>query len=571
MTEFSWGPHIRDDGTLFRLWAPSCENVSLEVAGRSPLAMNAAKEGWREIICDAPPGTRYRFLIGDRPVPDPASRAQAGDCGGMSVVPDADYPWRCTDWRGRPWEETVLYELHPGVMGGFRVLAARLPDLAELGVTAIELMPVADFSGARNWGYDGVLPFAPDETYGTPDDLRFLVDAAHTHGLMVFLDVVYNHFGPEGNFLPLYAPGFFHPDRHTPWGSAIAYDRPEVRRFFIENALYWLQEFRIDGLRLDAVHAIRDRGFLRALARDIRAAIPAGRFVHLVVENEDNDADLLERDFDAQWNDDLHHALHVLLTGETAGYYADFADRPAEKLARALKEGFVYQGQYSGNCGGPRGHPSAHLPPTAFVAFLQNHDHVGNRAFGERLTVFADPAALRAATALLLLMPQIPLLFMGEECGAREPFLYFCDHADPALADAVREGRRAEFKKFPEFDDPEKRAHIPDPNALSSFERSRPRFDGPDAAEKHILIRDLLALRHRHIIPRLKGARAEGAEALGEKAVIAHWRMGGGGLLTIACNLGGEAVAAPLPGEAPLWGAAAERLSPYTTLCWLSP
>jgi maltooligosyltrehalose trehalohydrolase len=566
--DFLWGPRTDAQATRFRLWAPDRDDVALEIAGAPPMKMRHTKDGWREALSPAPPGTQYNFRIGDIAVPDPASRAQ----GGMaSIVTDpTGFVWRNTQWNGRAWEETILYEVHPGLMGGFKGVADKLEALAEIGITAIELMPVADFPGARNWGYDGTLPFAPDEQYGTPDDFKRLIDAAHGLGLMIFLDVVYNHFGPDGNYLGLYAREFFRADCRTPWGDAIDFRRQPVRRFFIENALYWIHEFRIDGLRFDAVHAICGKDFLHELAREIRASVPPERHVHLVVENDDNDAGLLENGFDAQWNDDFHHAMHVLLTGETTGYYGDYAQHPAEALARSLRDGFVYQGEYSQHRGTARGTASAHLPPTAFVDFLQNHDQTGNRAFGERLTALAGPKALRAAVALLLLSPHIPLLFMGEEWGAREPFLYFCDHRDADLAKSVREGRRSEFAKFADFADPSKRAQIPDPNAAETFERSRPRDDAAEARLWRYLYTRLLRLRHEQIIPRLKGADGEHAEAIGEKAILAHWRMGDGARLTLACNLGSEAAPANLPGGVPLWGqTGGGTIQAHTTLCWI--
>ena len=390
-----------------------------------------------EHFASPPTPLPYNFLD----VPDPASRAQDGDVHGASIVVDPDaYAWRCAQWRGRPWHETVLYELHVGIAGGFAAATERLPALAALGVTAIELMPVADFPDARNWGYDGVLPFAPDAAYGTPDDLKALVDSAHDVGLMVFLDVVYNHFGPDGNFVHHYADTFFRDDIATPWGRAIDFRHREVRDFYCENALYWLSEYRIDGLRLDATHSIVPQDWLVELAACVQASFGASRHVHLVLEHEGNAAHLLAagRGYAAQWNDDGHHVLHVLLTGEKDGYCVDYAEAPADKLARCLAEGFIYQGQPSAfRSGEARGESSKDLQPTAFVLFLQNHGQIGNRAFGERLTTLADPDALRAASALLLLAPQIPLLFMGEEWGAREPFLYFTSYADAALAEAV--------------------------------------------------------------------------------------------------------------------------------------
>jgi maltooligosyltrehalose trehalohydrolase len=563
-------PNGADGGktTRFRLWAPDAPCPPLLVLGDGDrVAMTEQREGWFEAVIEAAAGTPYRYAFGESHVPDPASRRQDGGAQGWSVVTDlGGFAWKHDDWRGRPWEETVFYELHPGLFGGFAGIAKELPRLAALGITAIELMPIADFPGARNWGYDGVLPFAPDDAYGAPEALQTLVDAAHGLGLMVFLDVVYNHFGPEGNYLPLYAKRFFRDDTRTPWGGAIDFRQEDVRRFFIENALQWICDYRFDGLRFDAVHAIQGRDFLHDLAHEVRAA--AGeRHMHLVVENEKNEASLLN-DFDAQWNDDIHHVLHVLLTGETEGYYADFAEAPAQKLARALTQGFVYQGEYSPHQGAARGEPSGHLPPTAFVSFLQNHDQIGNRAFGERLTVLADPAALRAAAALLLLAPQIPLIFMGEEMGATTPFLYFTDYTDAEVAAAVREGRRTEFAKFPAFSNEEVRAKIPDPNDSTTFEKSSlPR--GNHDTKFH---RDLLALRAQHIVPRLKGAKAGEGRAVGPKAVLVRWRMGDGAQLTLAANFGDAAVTADLPAIAPLFGRSEGSAIPgCSTLCWLAP
>ncbi len=545
MTQRAWGPRRDANGTLFRLWAPDRDAVTLEIEGAPTTPMWRDAEGWFTVEAVVVAGARYRFrLDDDEVVPDPASRQQDGGVHGWSVVVDPDaYRWR-TDWQGRAWEEMVIQEVHVGALGGFAGVATHIPGMAAMGVTAIELMPVNAFGGTRNWGYDGVLPYAVAESYGTPDALKALVDTAHEHGVAVFLDVVYNHFGPDGNYLGGYASPFFHADVDTPWGGAVAVDREPVRRFFIDNALMWINEYRIDGLRFDAVHAIDDDAFLDAMAREIRAST-GDRPVHLVLENERNDADRLRAGaYDAQWNDDFHNVLHVLLTGETSAYYADFADRPAERLARCLGEGFIYQGEGSPNHDGrPRGKPSGHLPPTAFVSFLQNHDQIGNRALGERLTMLTDLARLRAATALLLLSPQIPLLFMGDEAGSDTPFLFFTDFHDE-LADAVREGRRKEFAKFAAFADEDARAAIPDPNALATFSASVPR-DGPEAGRWRTLYSDLLALRHRVIVPRLRGAVAMGAEVIGERAVVARWRMGDGAVLTIAVNLGDEAVVFP--------------------------
>jgi maltooligosyltrehalose trehalohydrolase len=531
--------------TRFRFWAPSKQQVNLEIDGMAPIPMNPLPQGWFEAEADCGAGARYRYRVSDDlAVPDPASRAQAGDVHDASIVCDpGSYQWKNTEWKGRPWHETVLYELHPGTCGGFAGITQQLPALAELGVTAVELMPIADFPGRRNWGYDGVLPYAPDAAYGTPEQLKELIDTAHGLNLMVFLDVVYNHFGPDGNYLGAYASSFFRDDIQTPWGQAIDFRQPPVRDFFTENALYWLTEFRFDGLRFDAVHAISEKDWLVEMAKRVRAGMPAGRHVHLVLENDDNGAALLARSptrlFDAQWNDDGHHALHVLLTGESEGYYCGYSDKPAARLARCLSEGFIYQGEPSPFADGkPRGEPSSDLPPTAFVLFLQNHDQVGNRAFGERLTVLAKPPALFAAQALLLLTPHIPLLFMGEEFGATQPFLYFTDHQTPELADAVRNGRRQEFARFSAFSDPAKRERIPDPNAEQTFLDSIPKPDEIQAEYWRDRTRTLLGIRNSRIVPRLAGTRAIGAQALGGAAVIARWRLGDGKMLALAANFG---------------------------------
>ncbi len=427
-------------------------SVELDTGDSIPLLPQA--DGWFMIQTRCPAGTRYRYNIdGELEVPDPASRAQAGDIDRHSVVVDPHaYPWRHTQWSGRPWHEAVIYELHVGALGGFDGVELHLAHLAGLGITAIELMPLAQFPGDRNWGYDGVLPYAPQASYGTPEQLKHLIDSAHGHGLCVILDVVYNHFGPDGNYLHRYAKGFFREDKHTPWGAAIDFRRREVRDFFIDNALMWLLEYRFDGLRLDAVHAIEDPDFLQELATRVREQVDPIRHVWLTVENEHNQAHLLEHGYDAQWNDDGHNALHVLLTGETDAYYADYAEQPTEQLARCLSQGFVFQGHLNRH-GEARGEPSGHLPPSAFVLFLQNHDQIGNRALGERLHQLAAPQALQAATVLLLLSPMIPLLFMGDEVAAEQPFLFFTSHHGE-LAELVREGRRNEFKAFSAFADP---------------------------------------------------------------------------------------------------------------------
>jgi maltooligosyltrehalose trehalohydrolase len=523
----------------FRLWAPAQETVSVAVEDADLLPMDRSADGWFEVTAPVADGTRYRYRLADgMMVPDPASTEQSGDVHDPSVVRGDTFSWKHPDWVGRPWTEVVLYEVHAGAAGGFKGVQDDLVRLKELGVTAVELMPVNDFPGKRNWGYDGVLPYAPDSTYGSPDDLKALIDAAHGLGLMVFLDVVYNHFGPDGNYLSAYAPQFFRDDVKTPWGPAIDFRRREVRDFFTCNVLRWLMEFRFDGLRFDAVHAIQEQDWVEEMAATVRATVGRDRHVHLVLEHH-NIASHLHQAVDAQWNDDGHNVLHVLLTDEVGGYYADYAADPTAKLARVLAEGWVYQGEHSEYLNGPRGEPSTDLPPYAHVLFLQNHDQIGNRALGERLTLLTSPAALEAAIALQLLCPQIPLIFMGEETASETPFLFFTDHHDE-LADAVREGRRQEFAGFAEFADPEKRKRIPDPNAAETFAASVPKAV---SSERFALYQRLLALRMQEIVPRLTGTKSLGAEAIGPKAVLARWQLGDGSKLTIMSNLGTEAVA----------------------------
>ncbi len=553
-----------------RLWAPSAHRVEVALAGngeRATLALDSTPDGWFEVP-DAPAGAgaAYVFRIdGGVALPDPASRFNPFGVHGASMIVDPeDFDWPDDGWRGRPWEEAVIYELHLGTFtaeGTFAAAVERLDHLADLGVTAVELMPLAAFPGTRNWGYDGVLPFAPAAAYGSPEDLKRLVVEAHARELMVLLDVVYNHFGPEGNYLHQYAAPFFNPERHTPWGAAIDFDGPHsrtVRDFFIHNALFWLEEYRFDGLRVDAVHAIRDDSdpdIVSEIAAAVRAGPGAEREVHIVLENDDNAAHYLARRngtsrkagaprlATAQWNDDLHHAAHVILTGESDGYYADYADAPIAHLGRCLAEGFAWQGEPSPyRHGERRGEPSDTLPPTAFVAFLQNHDQIGNRALGERLAALADEEALAALVAVQMLAPQVPLLFMGEEFGARTPFLYFCEFG-PELAQAVTDGRRGEFARFERFASEEGRATIPDPNEPATFAASKLDWREAQAERgRHWLARyeALLAVRHEQLAPRLAGARAGRWQRHGDGGLAVAWPLGDGATLHLLANLGRE-------------------------------
>ncbi len=554
------GAEIQTDGSVrFRLWAPAVSAVLLKIEGREErLPLTAQQEGWHELITsDVEPGSRYWYCLPDgMQVPDPASRFQPADVHGPSEVIDpAAYEWKDGDWANRPWSEAVLYELHVGTFteeGTFLAAIEKLDHLVELGVTGIEIMPVADFPGSRNWGYDGVLLYAPDSSYGRPEDMKALIDAAHRRGLMVLLDVVYNHFGPDGNYMPSYAPQIFTDHHKTPWGNAVNYDSEgsrHVREFIIHNALYWIEEFHLDGLRLDAVHAIKDDGpkhVLDELAERVRA-LAAPRPGHLVLENESNQARRLVRDkdgvpkeFTAQWNDDMHHVLHTAATLESNGYYGDYKD-DSEKLGRALAEGFAFQGEVMQATEAPRGEPSAFLPPGAFIAFMQNHDQIGNRAFGERINAIASPEAVHAIASVYLLLPQTPMLFMGEEWGSSQPFPFFCDF-EGELGELVRKGRRDEFKNFPEFQDPEQRERIPDPQAEETFLAGKldwAQMNEEVHAEWIRWYKRILKVRKQEIVPLVQamGGDAGSYEVLGDGCIIVRFKIKPGQELVLAANL----------------------------------
>ena len=599
-----FGARLEAGSTRFSLWAPAAAQIDLVLGSDSDarrLPMTQRELGWYDCVVEhAGSDTRYAFRIDDAiDVPDPASRANPdGVHAPSSVVDPAAYEWADGGWQGRPWNETVIYEMHVGTFSRQGTFAAAIPhldSLVELGVTALELMPVAAFAGMRNWGYDGVLPFAPAACYGTPEDMKRLVDAAHARGLMVLLDVVYNHFGPDGNYLHRYAPQFFSSDHATPWGPAINFEgkaSATVREFFLHNALYWLEEFHLDGLRLDAWHAIADTSkpdFLAELAKRVRTHFGEARTIHLVLENDRNEAHRLARDpcgrpevATAQWNDDLHHALHVIATGETDGYYADYAKQPLASLGRALAQGFAYQGEESAFRGGMRrGEPSDGLPPSAFVAFAQNHDQIGNRAFGDRLATMIPAAALRALAACVLLAPQIPLLFMGEEFAASTPFLFFCDFAGE-LAQAVTVGRRREFARFAQFAHPSQRERIPDPNANATFVASKldwSQASAPKGIETRSYYRACLEARRRHIVPLLARLERGGSFCCSDEGLVrVEWPADDGRRLHLVANFGPRQlphVALPrgdlvFVSDA-LTSSAAGAMSPYTVAIVVEP
>ena len=529
------GPCITPNGVVFNLWAPTAQSVELLERGQMPRRMPKDADGWYQTLsATAHVGTRYQFRInGDLIVPDPASRFQPDDVGEPSEVIDTAALRDPVLYVGRPWPETVIYELHVGTFspeGTYAGVEKKLAYLKELGVTAIELMPLNDVPGRRNWGYDGVLLNAPNAQYGRPEDLKRLLRCAHEQDIMVYLDVVYNHFGPQLNYLHSYAEPFF-TDRHsTGWGPAVNLEGDHgefVRQFLLDNALMWIRDYGFDGLRFDAVHALKDdseQHFLLELAATIRTRL-VGRHVHLMLENEANQPHLLERKtgraclYNAQWGDDFHNALHVLLTGEKEGYYRAFADKPLDHLARSLTESFAYQGEVFPLHNNPRGAKSAHLPPDATIFFAQNHDQVGNRALGERLSTLVSTEKLRQAMALVLLNPHIPMLFMGEEAAAETPFLFFCDWQGEA-AQLTRDGRRKEFAEFKAFSTPEMRDIIPDPTDERTFLSSKLDWDriehAPRSREFRALTHELLAIRHRQVVPLIKEgfARAQ-AETFG--------------------------------------------------------
>jgi maltooligosyltrehalose trehalohydrolase len=587
MNERQFGTRLTTNGVSFRLWAPAAQRVDLVL--EKPHRMRRGEDGWFSVeVPGVKAGALYKFRIDDEiDVPDPASAFQPDDVSGPSEVIDHTlYRWRASQWHGRPWQEAAVIEAHVGTFteqGTYRAMIEKLDHLVATGITALELMPLADFAGRRNWGYDGVLWYAPDSAYGRPDDLKALIDEAQLRGLMVFLDVVYNHFGPEGNYLNRYAPGFF-TEAQTPWGNAIDYRVREVRAFAIENALYWLGEYRFDGLRLDAVHAITEPGeisMLHDLSRAVGGlAAATDRHIHLVLENDDNVASFLEvcKDpprgkYRAQWNDDYHHAWHVLLTRERHGYYSDYQRSPLHDIARALGSGFVYQGEASAHRGGKlRGEPSGKLAPTAFVNFLQNHDQIGNRAFGDRHEGQVSATAIEAGLAITLLAPMIPMLFMGEEWGSKAPFPFFCDFQGE-LADAVRKGRHKEFAEaYAQYGD-----EVPDPLALSTFQSAVLNWEArnaPAGRKRLAMVQQLLAIRRREIVPRLAGATFGNAQAAENGLITASWCMGDGTTLRLKANLSNHAMAHERNETQgpPIWGGeSGEVISPWSVSWWLEP
>jgi len=544
----------------FELWAPYAVQVELVLGGQF-FPMPSEGGGWFAVEADADPGDGYGFsLDGADPLPDPRSAWQPNGPHELSrVVDHPAFQWSDGLWKGAPLAGAVIYELHIGTFtteGTFDAAIERLPYLRDLGITAIELLPVAEFSGEHGWGYDGVDLFAPHHAYGGPDGLKRLVDACHAQGLAVIMDVVYNHLGPSGNYLSRFGP-YFTQRYATPWGEAVNFDgpgSPGVRAFFIENALMWLDDYHCDGLRLDAVHAILDSSALHILeeiALNVeRLSNHLGRDLFLIAESDLNDPRIIQRreaggyGMDAQWSDDFHHALHACVTGETNGYYADFGD--LEHLAIALQEAFVYAGRYSSFRDRVHGRQPVGISGSRFLGYIQNHDQIGNRATGDRLSAIVPSELLKVAAALVLTAPFVPMLFHGEEWGATAPFLYFTDHPDEDLGRAVSEGRKREFEAFGW--DP---ASIPDPQSRETFMRSKLDWEEAQREPHSELLdwyRDLIRLRRS--LPELSDGDLASVEVFfdeDQRALVMQR-----GSVTVACNFSDSEVEVPAEGSDPV-------------------
>ena len=552
-----------DGGVHFRVWAPRCREVAVEIEGLEPAVLQSEAEGYFSLRSPtARAGMRYRFRLdrGEMALPDPASRFQPdGPHGPSEIVDPETFAWTDDAWRGIARERLVIYEMHIGTFtpeGSWEAASAELPALADLGITCLEIMPVADFPGRFGWGYDGVNLFAPTRLYGRPVDFRRFVDRAHALGIAVILDVVYNHFGPDGNYLKLFSAAYF-TDRHdNDWGEAINFDGPEfgpAREFFVANAGYWIDEYHLDGLRLDATQAIFDRSedhILAAIVRQVRSA-GSGRITFVVAENEPQHAKLarpVERGgygLDALWNDDFHHSAMVALTGHHEAYYSDYRGRPGEFVA-AAKYGFLYQGQRYQWQRKARGTPTLDLPAESFVVFLQNHDQIANSGTGERCHALTSPGRFRAMTAYFLLMPGIPMLFQGQEFAASSPFFYFADH-EIELSRDVREGRGLSLAQFPSLATSEMRAELADPGDIDTFRRSV-----LDLAERrshasiYALHRDLLELRRTDPVLGQRPCRIDGAALTDDAWVLRFFSQSGADRVLIV-NLGRDLLLGPAP------------------------
>ena len=533
------GATVVAGGVEFRVWAPEARSIAVEIEGRTHTPLARDSDGvWSGRVAGIDAGTRYRYRIDDRwGYPDPYSRSQPdGPHGPSEVIHAADYSWHDGGWRGLTAQGLAIYELHAGTYtpeGTFDALIGQLDAIAELGVTAIELMPIAEFPGARNWGYDGVDLFAPSHVYGGPAALKRLVDAAHQRGLGVILDAVYNHLGPDGNYLPQFARDYFTSRHKTRWGDAINYDGPNsamVRRFFIDNACYWLNEFHIDGLRIDAAFTIFDeseRHILEELATSARASVPPHRQIVMIAETYENDTRYVRPaatggfGFDAVWADDFHHVVHAMAGHDHDGYYEDYAGT-LDELARTINHGWLFEGQRSKHLDMLRGTTSGAMPAERFVYCIQNHDQAANRAFGRRLSYVVGVELHRAWSALLLLLPFTPMIFMGQEFAASTSFYYFTDH-HPELGKLIREGR---FSEFAAHESPQERERrFPDPQDPRIFEESKLRLeerDTPAGAGARLLHAELLHLRTMDAVLRRQDREQMRAYAASETLLVVH-------------------------------------------------
>lgn len=563
------GAEPRPDGVHFRVWAPRAKIVHVEIEGKAERhSLSAEEHGYHSgLVKNCGPGIRYRFRLDGRgPFPDPASRFQPeGPHGPSEVVDSSSFPWTDSSWKGLTPANQVLYELHVGTFtpaGTWVAAADQLPRLRDLGVTALEIMPVADFPGRFGWGYDGVNFFAPTRLYGRPDDFRRFVDRAHALGLGIMLDVVYNHFGPDGNYLAEFSDSYFTRRYACEWGTAINFDGPDagpVREFFVSNAEYWITEFHLDGLRFDATQAIYDQSDEYLLATIQRKAREAARpkEIYLIAENEPQDPSLVRsadergKGLDALWNDDFHHSSRVALTGCREAYFTDYAGSPQE-LISAVQWGYLFQGQKYSWQNKPRGDAALDLPPSAFVNFLENHDQVANSGHGRRLWQLSSPGRYRALTALLLLGPSTPFLFQGQEFASSKPFLYFADH-QPPLGPIVAKGRRAFLGQMASLASPEVQATLPDPTDPRTFQRST--LDPAEAerdGEAIRLHRDLIALRKEDPAFRDQQREAIRGALLGPEVFLIRWmRKDLDRLLLINLGADYEAIHIPEPLLAP--------------------
>lgn len=560
------GAEVLPEGVRFRVWAPRRSRVEAVIEsesgeGASHLLVPEGYGYFSGLVPELAPGTWYRYrLDGGDKYPDPCSRFQPRGPHGPSEVVDTAFDWRCRSWQGLTMRGQVIYELHVGAFtpeGTYAAAAAQLPELRRLGVTAVQLMPLAEFPGRFNWGYDGVDLYAPEHEYGRPEDLRGFIDEAHVHGIGVILDVVYNHFGPDGNYLAQYSEDYVDSSRRTEWGDPVNFDGPgsrEVREFVVRNACYWIAEYRFDGLRLDATHAIFDGSPAHILAEIARRSRQAAgsRPILIIAENEAQDArctlpvELGGFGFDAAWNDDYHHSVRVALTGRREAYFTDYLGS-AEELAACLKRGFLYQGQYYLWQKQRRGAPITTQPAQALVVCLQNHDQIGNSVTGERIDALSSAARLRAATALLLLGPQTPMLFMGQEFGAGAPFQYFAHH-EAELAGHVREGRRSFLKQFPSFATPEAQARMADPADDETFRRCKLDFSQREShAGVYALHQDLLRLRRENPLIACQDRHRLEAATVGSQVLLVRWPGRRGDDLLLCLNLGGEREFRPAP------------------------